>query len=491
MKDILTAFASQSVDREAAWKTAVAQFNRAMELEEKERAKAEEIYAVFQKAARLQKKPEWLPRFLADWRVLEQFLGWVCQKRLGWLERRLSQKLEGASLAQWMEDENCRELSIPWLTPEWFKARARVFIEALKLHKAFITANAKVMRENLWGAIDILQGTVPLETSSESIASAWSSLFCVVPVLSTTFASFSRLFSHIGQEGLGWLLIDEAGQALPQAAVGAIWRARRTVVVGDPMQLKPVIALSLSAQTMLQRHYQTEATWIPGRTSVQELADRVCSMGTMVKHRDTCKWVGMPLRVHRRCERLEFDLANTISYGGLMIFGTPPRPPLTLPRSRWVDIPGTVEHDGHWIPEEGGMAKQLIEKLIREQMPPESIFVVSPFRKVVSHLNELKNNNKKLNIGTIHATQGREAEVVILVLGGNPDKPGAKKWASQEPNLLNVAVTRAKRRFYIIGNQKEWSQYPFFREASELFTPPPSSDGDWEAYEEDLMALLG
>ena len=30
----------------------------------------------------------------------------------------------------------------------------------------------------------------------------------------------------MGQDSLGWLLIDEAGQATPQSAAGAIWRSK-------------------------------------------------------------------------------------------------------------------------------------------------------------------------------------------------------------------------------------------------------------------------
>ncbi len=63
----------------------------------------------------------------------------------------------------------------------------------------------------------------------------------------------------------------------------------------------------------------------------------------------------------------------------------------------------------------------------------------------------------------LHTTQGKEAEVVILVLGGNPQRPGAKDWAVQSPNLLNVAVSRAEARLYVIGDRAAWGQRPYFR----------------------------
>ena len=78
----------------------------------------------------------------------------------------------------------------------------------------------------------------------------------------------------------------------------------------------------------------------------------------------------------------------------------------------------------------------------------------------------------------MHTMQGKEADVVILVLGGDPDRPGAREFATREPNLLNVAVTRAKRRLYVIGNRNTWGNEPYFNVlAARIPTGSPSDIG--------------
>jgi superfamily I DNA and/or RNA helicase len=66
--------------------------------------------------------------------------------------------------------------------------------------------------------------------------------------------------------------------------------------------------------------------------------------------------------------------------------------------------------------------------------------------------------------------QGKEAACVVLVLGGNadPQRPGAREWAVSKPNLLNVAVTRAKQRLYVIGDRVDWSKRRYFTEIMDL-----------------------
>jgi len=89
-------------------------------------------------------------------------------------------------------------------------------------------------------------------------------------MLSTTFASVARLFGRLGKEQICWLLIDEAGQAAPQAAIGAIWRASRVVSIGDPLQIEPVATIPPRLLAATFKEFQLDAHfWAAPAVSVQ------------------------------------------------------------------------------------------------------------------------------------------------------------------------------------------------------------------------------
>ncbi len=377
---------------------------------------------------------------------------------------------DGPEYAEIVEPEGIqrREKSAPWADAEFTAARTELFLAALALHRALILAEAPTFRRNLSALMDILGGKG--RPSEAATLAAWQTFFLVVPVVSTPFASLDKLFGGLGRESLGWLFVDEAGQAPPQYAVGALWRARRAVIVGDPLQLEPVVTLPWGGQRALAREFGGGEQWAPSRTSVQQVADWLAEHGTALPGpaSDEPVWVGTPLRVHRRCDRPMFGISNQIAYDGLMVFGTPDRPAFHG-RDVWCDIRSTTSN-GHWIPAEGEELHSVLSQLRDAGVIAAQIRVISPFRMVVGQAMKVHESvfpkvsgpDRENWVGTVHTMQGKEADVVVLVLGGDPDRSAARGFATREPNLLNVAVTRARRRLYVIGNRDTWGNEPYF-----------------------------
>ncbi|MFW8696380.1 hypothetical protein, partial [Mesorhizobium japonicum] len=56
------------------------------------------------------------------------------------------------------------------------------------------------------------------------------------------------------------------------------------------------------------------------------------------------------------------------------------------------------------------------------------------------------------------------------VLGCDSTRMGAIDWACSTPNLLNVAVTRAKKHLYILGDQNLWGDRQYFEVARDLLS---------------------
>lgn len=360
------------------------------------------------------------------------------------------------------------ELAEPWRIEGWRQARARLFIQALKLHRTFFELEASRMRSNLFLINCLLTGSRFQDVSCDAIRSAWASLFMVVPVLSSTFASFARSFGSLGASEIGWLLVDEAGQAPPQAAVGALWRSRRALLVGDPLQLEPIVTVSDAVLEHMRTRYRVDAHWLPNRQSAQKLADEATPWGRMAGPAGSKTWVGLPLAVHRRCDRPMHGIANRIAYDGTMVYGTIAPSPEKETRASlstgWIHASGASQ--GNWVPAEGEALKELLALLSLDGVEAKDISVITPFTDVRDNLKRILGN--KMVFGTIHTMQGKEAPVVIMVLGGNTAGSGARNWAVSEPNLLNVAATRAKRRFYVIGDRGDWRNRALFCDVMDL-----------------------
>jgi AAA domain len=370
--------------------------------------------------------------------------------------------------------EPCQK-SAPWLDKQTARLRQDLFESALAVHKAFIDCAAKPVRHNLNALMDGFVGGASLGTAERDaiIPDLWATLFLIVPVVSTTFASVSRMFNKLGPEALGWLLIDEAGQAIPQAAVGALMRTQKAVIVGDPIQIEPVVTLPETLTEAICRQFSIDPLiYNAPVASAQTLADSATGYFGSFETAQGTREVGIPLLVHRRCADPMFSISNAVAYERLMVQAKAPKiSPIieALGTSRWIHIEGGGQDK--WCSQEGEIVLQMLTALKQKGCPPD-LYIVTPFVVVQNKLRDVIRTSGVLEnwvdnpwqwvfdrIGTVHTVQGREAEAVIFVLGApNAEQTGARNWAGGRPNLLNVAITRAKEAVYVVGNEQLWQK---------------------------------
>lgn len=351
------------------------------------------------------------------------------------------------------------QLSNPWFREEYRIAQSKLFIMALRVRKQFLYEN----RKNINAATIIWNKQNEYLDNKMVVEVAWNWINMTVPVISSTFASFSRMCKNLNKNTIGHLFIDEAGQALPQAGVGAIFRSRHVMVVGDPAQIKPVLTMDANVLKMLGKHFEVSEKYLSESASTQTLTDAVSKFGYYRdKDKEDDSWIGIPLWVHRRCQYPMFTISNRISYGDLMVQGAPGNG-----KTGWYDVKGKANNK--YVEEQGEFLLQIIREMMKEnpkikdKNEKDEIYVISPFANVAYRLShKLKEigftrfdgKGKPTNVGTVHTFQGKEAPIVFMVLGADTQSSGAARWAVGEPNMMNVAATRAKKEFYIIGDKE-------------------------------------
>lgn len=343
----------------------------------------------------------------------------------------------------------------PWFTKQFRILQSELFISALKVRKQFLNENLKNLKAAriIWNK---QSDYIAKENGPQLISESWQWLNFAVPVVSTTFASFGRMFKFLKEDSIGNLFIDEAGQALPQASVGAIFRSKKVMVVGDPSQIRPVLTLDSNVLTLIGRHYKVDEKFVSAAASTQTIVDATSQYGFK---KNNGEWIGIPLWVHRRSNYPMFTISNEISYDGLMVQGK--KEAESKGKSQWLDSVGKATDK--YVKEQADLLKALIAKRLHDDPDLENeIYVITPFKNVAFNLAKAldeinftqREDGKPTNVGTVHTFQGKEAKLVYFVLGADSTSRRAAKWAVTEPNMMNVAATRAKEEFYIIGDKQ-------------------------------------
>ncbi|WP_257942045.1 DNA/RNA helicase (AAA domain) [Campylobacter lari] len=352
---------------------------------------------------------------------------------------------------------------------ELFEARNNLFIKALNLHKAAILYNNDKFKHNLEKFSSILENSDFKNLSRNDVLEIWKSLFFIIPSVSSTYASFGTCFKDIKHNEFGYLISDESGQSTITSAIGAIYRVKKAIIIGDPLQLEPIINIPNNINNFLMNKFNIDQNFNIKEVSLQSRCDFFQKYGINITNKI---WVGSPLRVHNRCDMPIFKLSNQIAYNNMMIYGKKQKENILELKNTWYDIK-EEDFNGNCNEKEIEYLNILLDKITLDY-DNIKIGIITPFIDIKQKLQNIHKKYKILDydkIGTIHTMQGKEADMIILILGGSSD--GARNWVAAKPNLINVALTRAKIAIYIIGNKEKYTQLKYFEYLKDMYTITP------------------
>lgn len=243
------------------------------------------------------------------------------------------------------------------------------------------------------------------------------------------------------------VILDESSSIDQPLAAPALLRAKRAVIVGDPRQLRHVSFLSdEQLQTAVRTHGIDDDAALAARLDVRRNSTFDVAVGAVPV---------LTLDEHFRSDPHLVEFVSRKLYGGRVHVAT------RSPRSEAVDCIQCVRVDGRR--DRRGVVAVEVDAVLRQlealrRQGARSVGVVTPFRAQADALEQAALgafsaedlNDFDLRIGTVHAFQGNERDVVVTSLAIGPDDGPASWRFVEDPHLFTVFITRARKRLVFI-----------------------------------------
>lgn len=249
-------------------------------------------------------------------------------------------------------------------------------------------------------------------------------------ILSTTF---SARISLSDQTIYDYVIMDEASQVSVETGALALTCAKNAVIVGDNLQLPNVITNQdrLNLNAIFQSYKIAQ-----GYNSAEySFLKSVCTVIPDVKQ--------TLLREHYRCHPKIINFCNQKFYGGKLLIMTEDQGERDVLAAIHT-VPGNHSR-GHFNQREIDVVKQEV----LPHMGSQDIGIITPYNIQV---DAFRHEIPSIEAATVHKYQGREKDSIIMSVVDNQFSD-----FTDDPNLLNVAISRAKKQFCIVlsGNEQQ------------------------------------
>jgi len=261
----------------------------------------------------------------------------------------------------------------------------------------------------------------------------------VFPYILTTNISSNKLGSP--KEHFDLCIIDEAGQCNVSTSLLPIVRCKDLVLIGDQNQLQPVIVLEENINKRLMEKYHIDESYNYCNNSIIKTMQAKDKISRFIL-----------LRYHYRCQKKIIQFSNARFYDDKLRIKTVPS-----------EIPDQLEF--YQVKSEKFQGERnssyqealTIVEIIKKNKYKD-VGIITPFRNQAEQIKKLlrENNIFDVDAGTIHTFQGDEKSVIIMstaILKATSEK--TYRWAEENKEMINVAVTRAKDKLIVVGDYDE------------------------------------
>lgn len=330
-----------------------------------------------------------------------------------------------------------------------------------------------------------------LSKGAPATKNRWKRQAKLTPCFVSTFYMAPKFFNYLkflkkGDDGksiwdfpplfdfIDLLIVDEAGQVTPEVGAATFSLAKQAIIVGDLKQIEPVWNISEKIdkgnlkKTQLIKDYDDliyeeefdPKGFLASTGSIMKMAQNACNFkekGLVEK--------GVLLVEHRRCYDEIINYCNVLAYEGKLVplKGKAKNdllfPPMycihTEGNSKVVNSSRQNQNEVNAIVKFLTMNKENIKQ--KYGKIEESIGIITPFvgqkNSLIYALKRAGFNTNTLKVGTVHALQGAERQIVIFsMVYGSGDSSTMFFDRDNKPNMLNVAVSRAKDNFIVFAN---------------------------------------
>lgn len=249
-------------------------------------------------------------------------------------------------------------------------------------------------------------------------------------VLSTTFSARTAIPDQI----YDYIIMDEASQVAIETGALALTCAKNAVIVGDTMQLPNVVT---EEDRLRLNGIFNEFNVAQGFNCADySFLQSVCAVIPDVEQ--------TLLREHYRCHPTIINFCNQRFYGGNLLIMTENHQEKDVMMAIRT-VPGHHEYN-HYNQREIDVVKN---ELLPQLENLDDVGIIAPYNNQVNQFNQQIHS---IEAATIHKYQGREKDTIIMSVTDDQITE-----FSDDPNLINVAVSRAKNHFCLVvsGNEQE------------------------------------